>query len=139
MYGLRNCSAWVTLLALALLGTLGCGNGNGKYQDYLPPEDSAREALETALDAWKDGRRPGKIDADPVPIEVVDLRWKAGKKLTGYEILSSEPPKGTGPTWFSVKLLFQGTPAEKVVRYVVIGKSPLWVYTEEDYKQLTGM
>jgi hypothetical protein len=118
-----------------LLGLLaGCGGGSGKY---VPASATARSTLETALQAWQGGGKPGRVAAGPPAIQVIDSKWEAGHKLAGYEILQEEP--GQGPRWFSVRLKLQTPPGEQVVKYVVLGIDPLWVYREEDYQKLSGM
>ena len=48
----------------------------------------------------------------------------------------SEESGGTGPRVYAVKLK---TPkGEQTVKYYVVGIDPLWVYSEPDYKKLTG-
>jgi hypothetical protein len=118
-----------------LVGLLGgCGSDTGKF---VPASGAARSTLEPALAAWQKGDAPGQVAAGPPVIQVVDSKWKAGQKLAKYEILAEEP--GGGPRWFSVKLTLQQPAGEQVVKYVVLGNDPLWVYREEDYKKMSGM
>jgi hypothetical protein len=113
----------------------GCGGaGTGRY---VPASTTARATLETALQAWQAGGKPGLVAAGPPAIQVVDAKWEAGQKLAGYEILREEP--GQGPRWFAVKLKLQTPPGEQVVKYAVLGNDPLWVYREEDFQKLSGM
>ena len=44
-----------------------------------------------------------------------------------------------GQTFYSVKLTLKSPPREQVVRYVVVGRDPLWVYSEDDLKSNKGM
>lgn len=121
-----------------IVGTLllaGCSPG-GKVEDFTPPADNARKALEAALGHWKAGNKPGTIPGTAPAVEVVDQKWKGGQKLTAYEILGEEPGGG-GPRTFKVRLtLSQGPPVE--VRYIVVGIDPLWVYRDEDFKKASG-
>ncbi len=126
----------VAVVAYGLVLLLGAGCSNRGYDRFVPAETTARQALETALTAWKNGQRPGRIETGPPAIDMVDTKWKAGQKLGKYEILKEEP--GVGPRWFSVRLTLQSPAGEQVVRYVVLGKDPLWVYREEDFKRLEG-
>jgi hypothetical protein len=121
------------VLALALSAACAAGCGGGGYDKYVPSEASARSALEKALTAWQNGQRPDQIGAESPAVVAADSKWQAGQKLKGFEILKEEP--GEGPKWFEVRLTLQGRPGEQVVRYVVVGKDPLWVYREEDYKK----
>jgi hypothetical protein len=124
---------------LALTGALfllaGCSPG-GKVEDFTPATDNARKALVAALDHWKAGNRPGTVPGTAPAVEVLDSKWKAGQKITAYEVLG-EDPAGPGPRTFKVRLTpTQGAPLE--VRYVVVGIDPLWVYRDEDYKKVSG-
>jgi hypothetical protein len=128
------------LLSLAVMASLSCGLGcsGNTHAAFLPPEQIARQALEAALSAWQSGAPPGKIEGETSDIQALDFKWRAGHKLASYEILDAEPGD-SGPTWFTVKLVMKTPPGEVKARYAVIGKDPLWVYREEDYKQACGM
>lgn len=113
----------------------GCARQGMKTEDFTPPSDKARKALEAALNHWQSGKQPGTVPGTTPTVEVVDSKWKGGQKLKNYEILGEEP--GTEPRFFKVRLTpGQGPPQE--VRYVVFGIEPLHVYREEDYKSLSG-
>jgi hypothetical protein len=73
-----------------------------------------------------------------MPVQVVDSEWLSGKQLQSYEIVGEE--KNEGPRVFSVRLTLQ-KPAgrQATIRYYVVGKDPLWVYRESDYKAPAGM
>jgi hypothetical protein len=125
-------------LTLGLLLVVGAGCASKSYDKYIPSDDKARQALEAALSAWRDGKKPGLVEGAPVPVQVVDTKWQGGQKLKDFEILQDEP--GDGPRVFSVRLTLQKPAGQKVVvRYVVLGKDPLWVYREDDYKAPAGM
>jgi hypothetical protein len=93
--------------------------------------------LETALTAWQNGQAPDEVAAGPPVVRAVDSKWKAGQKLKRFQILSEEG--GSGPTFFSVRLTLNSPAKEQTVRYVVVGRDPLWVYREDDYKSSAGM
>ena len=134
---LRARKSWFWSLGFLLACSTGC-NTSRSHDDFLPAEDKAQSALETALTAWQHGERVGKIANTSSPvIEVVDSKWRAGQKLQSYQILQVVP--GNGPTRFVVRLTLKQPRAEQEVRYVVLGQDPLWVYREEDYKRLSGM
>jgi hypothetical protein len=114
---------------------LGCSKKGTRTEDFTPPAEKARGALEAALNHWQAGNLPGTVPGTSPAIEIVDSKWKAGQKLKSYEIVSEE--LGTETRFFKVRLtLASGAPQE--VRYAVLGIDPLWVYREEDYKQLSG-
>src|SRR5487761_1025737 len=116
------------LLFVSALAAAGCHKAD--VTDYIPPEEGARKALATALDAWKEGKQPDQIGASNPKIEVQDIQWRDGKKLTAYEIV--------GPTTgddqhrrFNVKLTLAGAAAPQETTYVVLGIDPLLVFSDE--------
>ncbi len=132
----RNHLTQAPALACLLLLATGCGRAPSE-KDYLPAEQKARAALDSALAAWQNGQPAGKMAAASGTVEVADPEWKAGQKLLGYEILNAET--GNGPPRFAVKLRMAGPRGEREVRYVVVGNDPLWVYREDDYQHAMGM
>jgi hypothetical protein len=125
----------VCLFLAGLLSSAGC---RSSYDRYIPPTDHAQQALETALNAWQNGQRVGKVEGFAVPIEVVDSRWQAGHQLKSFQILQEEESSG-GPKVFSVRLVMKRPATQMTVRYYVVGKDPLLVYREDDYKAPAGM
>ena len=127
------------LLAGGFVLLLGCSKRGQSVGDFTPSTDSARKALETALNHWKDGNPPGSFQDGTPKIEAVDSKWKAApKQLKGFEIIG-EDSRGddAAPRYFKVRLtLTSGVPQE--VRYVVMGIDPLWVYREQDYDDIWG-
>src|SRR5438132_12977539 len=93
----RRFVGWWVLAVVALAGCPGSGTDK-----FVPSEGAARQALETALDAWKGGQaKPGKLTMGGVAVNVVDATWESGQKLTAYQIVSEEP--GDGRRWVNVK------------------------------------
>jgi hypothetical protein len=132
------------LRSIGLVGVLGllaaacAGCADKSYSKYVPSEDKARQALEAALSAWRDGKKPGAIEGAPVAVQAVDSRWQRGEKIAGFEILNEEANEG--PRLFSVRLTLQRPAGKQVtVRYYIVGKEPLWIYREDDYKAPAGM
>jgi hypothetical protein len=75
--------------ALILLAVpLGCG----KLEPTDP--DMARETLTLALDAWRDGRTVDEVTNGNPPITVADPAWKAGLKLSSYQIADATKTAG---------------------------------------------
>ena len=75
----------------ACLALVGCGGPS------FPPETDAargRELLKTVLDAWKNGGRPDDLKQAAPPVVASDPDWKAGCKLTGYEIAPEDRRAG---------------------------------------------
>ena len=117
-----------------LVMLLGCSKQGTRTEDFTPPADKARAALEAALNHWQNGKPPGTVPGTKPTVEVVDSKWKGGQQLKSYEILSEEP--GTEPRFFKVRLTLAKGAQE--VRYAVLGIDPLWVYREEDFQLLSG-
>lgn len=117
------------ILPLVLAVNVGCGRSNR----YVPSASSGRQALEAALTAWKNGRPVGRIETASPPVQAVDSGWGKKQKLVSYEILE-EVPREDGRRCFKTRLYLQDPSATQEVHYLVVGKSPLWVFREEDYK-----
>lgn len=124
-------SGWM-LFVLAGLAA-GCKD---EVKNYTPSESNARAALETALTQWRDGQaKPAEFPLGKVKVQVADQNWEAGQKLQGFEIVGDDGAT-TGPRAFTVKLK---TPkGEQSTKYYVFGIDPLQIYSEPDYKKLTG-
>jgi hypothetical protein len=134
----RHNHAFAQLLAWALFLGACVGCMNRGYNKYIPSEDKARQALEAALNSWCEGKKPGPVEGAPMPVQVVDSEWLSGKKLQSYEIVGEE--KNEGPRVFSVRLTLQRPAGQQAtIRYYIVGKEPLWVYRESDYKAPAGM
>jgi hypothetical protein len=128
---------WPGASALALLISL-VGTSCGE-QSKIPPADIARNALETSLAAWRDGKKPNDLMGTTPPIQAVDTEWNNGRKLVSFEILRPEPSETDKR--FVVKLAYAGAApaAEAEVKYIVIGSSPVSVYREEDFTRTMNM
>jgi hypothetical protein len=96
--------------------------------------ENARQALEATLEAWKNGQPAGKVETISTKVHAVDGRWIKGQRLERYEILSEEK-KPDGQRWFAVQLKMADQPEVKVEQYIVVGRSLMWVYREEDYQR----
>jgi hypothetical protein len=125
------------LIGLFLLGLAGCRDRS--YSKYIPSDQNARAALETALTAWQAGKAPGAIGGTAPAIQAVDSHWLAGEKLTSFEIVEEVRGEGQGPKVFSVRLTTDRATTPQTIRYYIVGKDPLWVYREDDYKLPEGM
>jgi hypothetical protein len=127
----------VLCVAVGLSATAGC-SGGGRVEDFTPAEANARKALVAALDHWQGGGQSGAIPNTSPAVQVTDARWKGGQKIKSYEIVGAEPPAGTGPRWFKVRLVPASGEAVET-KYAVLGIDPLLVYRDEDYQKLSGM
>ncbi len=125
-------------LSLLLIFVSGCGSGGSSVSSYQPTGQSAKDALTTALDAWKSGRAaPGTIATGKPTLEVLDSVWGSGRKLKEFQI-GDETVSPDNPTRFKVKLTFADGPTTADVEYVVFGKDPIHVCHEKDYQKMTG-
>ena len=93
--------------------------------------DQARETLSLALNAWRDSLSVDDVSSGSPPITVADPAWKAGYKLTSYQVaeaiktvgfdlnipveLSLEDPKGKAVRE-RVKYTVSVQPARTVIR-----------------------
>jgi hypothetical protein len=104
---------FAAVLAAALL--LGCGGSTPADPDL------ARATLTAALDAWRDGRTIDEVSSGSPPITVADPAWKAGFKLSRYEVASNTRPVGFDLR-MPVKLWLEdpkGKPVEESAKYTV--------------------
>jgi hypothetical protein len=76
--------------AVLLLAALPIGCGGPKQAD----PDQARATLTTALDAWRDGRTVDEVNNGSPAMTVADPSWKAGFKLSRYELAESNASQG---------------------------------------------
>jgi hypothetical protein len=116
---------------------VGCSSPS--KEDYIPSENAGKQAIETALTAWQNGKPMERIEnPDAFAVEPQDTEWKKGKKLIAFSI-GEELPSGEGPKQFAVRLTFQGIAAPVDTVYFVVGRDPLWVFRDRDYQRTTGM
>lgn len=125
--------AGLAAVTLTLPCVAACGRPSSGYERYVPTAAAARQALEQALTAWKDGQRPGplKSNTSPITIQVSDARRRAGRKLIDYQLLGEI--SGEGPRTFIVRLKFEKPSVDEEVRYYLVGIDPLWIFRQEDY------
>ena len=89
-------------LMMLLLGATGCGGPKPIAAD----SQRAREALQTALDAWQKGESEQSLQERSPPLYFNDPEWRAGKQLVKYEI-GAEQPNGLSVR-YDVALTLQG-------------------------------
>jgi hypothetical protein len=126
-------SAFVFGSALLLLIAGGCGNRGGSS----PSDEVARAALDAALKAWRDGGRPGTVAGMDPPVQVHDTPWAQGDRLASYEILGEEA--GAAEKQFTVRLVLAKPERTQEVTYHVLGRSPVMVFRDEDYRRNINM
>jgi hypothetical protein len=123
-------------LALVCAAVLGCeSRAEPTSKRFIPPVETARSALATALGAWKDGRPSGRIDARPAAIQFVDSARKPDQRLASFEILGEVPDDHY--RCFKVRLVLEQPDERPLARYFIFGINPLWVYRAEDLEMIT--
>jgi hypothetical protein len=134
MFRPRLGAALVAALALAL--TPGCGSSTSAY---IPDTATAREDLDKALASWQKGGKPAQLLTGEHPIYFVDSQWEAGQALESYEILEENSSQSETEKRYGVVLKMAKPPAEKRLEYVAVGRSPMWIFRDEDYVKQGGM
>jgi hypothetical protein len=119
------------LLSLVVCGSLGCGKS--PEARYVPDTNVARQSLEAALNAWKNGEARESVKLQDKPISLTDSRWQSGKKLESFEILE-ETPANPFPS-FKVKTQFATESDNEETVFLVIGIDPLLIYRSQDFER----
>jgi hypothetical protein len=128
-------------LLLAALGaaltpaTPGCGSRPAGFEQYIPPAGVARSAVAAVLKAWVEGRPPTEAAASHPEVYVVDKQRRPGQRLSRYEILgefAGEKARGV-----AVRMTLENPDEESVVRYLVVGIDPVWVFRQEDFELIS--
>ena len=122
--------------ALALALTPGCGSST---KAYIPNAATAREDLDTALAAWQKRGKPADLMKSEHPIYFIDSQWEAGQALESYQILEENPTQSETEKRYGVVLKMKKPPAEKRIEYIAVGRSPMWIFRDEDYVKQGSM
>jgi hypothetical protein len=130
----RSRSIGALKLAALLTALSGCGSDPARY---TPTADVARQSLEAALTAWRDGQPIGSIERGAPPVRVVDSKWRLGEKLEAFQVLGEADVDGRKE--FTVRLTMKQPRGAKEARYVVHGRDPVWVYRGEDFARAMDM
>lgn len=125
---------WLIWIALGMAGIAVAGCRQRTAADYTPAPESCRQALSAALDAWKRGEPPGRIDGTPA-VQVADTLRQTGQKLQDYEILGEVG--GDQGRQFSVRCVLTNPVAEEKIDFIVIGIDPIWIMRKEEYDMVT--
>lgn len=132
----RNANrCWIRLCApLLLLAAGGCGS---RPSETLPPVDQARTALDSALKAWCDGKKPGALPGTSPTVQVLDTPWGLGDRLASYEIVGAD--QSAAEMRFSVRLNLARPERVQEAQYYVLGRDPVMVFRDEDYVRNINM
>ena len=132
----RATVARASAMAIVCAATLACrSEPEHDPKRFIPPAQTARAALSTALASWKAGRPAGQIAGQPAVIQYVDSVRKPSQCLTGFEILGEVP--NDHYRCFKVRLNFDHPEEQSLARYLVFGMDPLWVYRAEELEMIT--
>jgi len=130
----RDLAAWAIAFATMGIG-FGCGCDGPSAN---PTAADARASLESALAAWRDGKKPTDLASAEPPILMVDGEWTKGGRLADFEVLREEPSESDKR--FVVKLVHVPPAAEdEEVVYIVLGAGPISVFRAEDYERTMNM
>jgi hypothetical protein len=125
------------MVPLALIaGLVGCQQKPiDPYARLIPNTLAGRKAVTAALDAWRRGEAPGRVETMRPPVVVVDKQRREGQTLEHFEILGDTIDFHA--RCFTVKLSLASPPDEQLARYNVFGVDPLWVFRKEDYDMIS--
>jgi hypothetical protein len=108
-----------TCVAIAIAAA-GCQRTS---RDLSLDEAQARQACETVLKAWQEGKQPADLKPD---IIASDYAWVAGQKLVSFEVLPEEFNDGTN-LHINVALTLQDADGKekKSDALYIVGTSPV--------------
>lgn len=127
-------SFMLSAAVLAAAALTGCGDPEARF---VPANEVARNSVAAALDAWKSGAPPGPVTTLETPVNLVDARRSAGRKLESFDVL--EEVANTPHRTFNVRMTLVGAKAPEETEYYVLGIDPILVYRAKDYGQPAGM
>lgn len=120
-----------TTLVFGITLLAGCGGG-GPAPQSQEELDKAKTYVKSALDVWKSGGSAEKLKSLSPAIEIADHEWKAGARLTQYDIQKVEGnQKENTRCWVKLTVLTKGKSTDREVVYdvrvadkIVIGRDP---------------
>ena len=124
------------VFSISLLALLtGCRSRDADpFARFIPTAEIARKALTTGLQSWHDGHPAGLIEEASPKIIFVDSRHQSGCRLKAFEVLGEFPADKARGVAARVTLDDEDGGEPAVVRFVVLGIDPLWVYRQEDFE-----
>jgi hypothetical protein len=124
----------IVVWAISLLCAACVGCRSRTADDYRPSEELCRQALAAALNAWKNGDSPGRIEGTPA-VQIGDTLRRPGQKLVSYDILGETA--GDQGRQFAVRVVLANPAAEEKIDFILIGIDPIWVFRQEEYDMVT--
>jgi hypothetical protein len=122
----------------ALLATIaGCERGDGEAPTpaFVPSWAEARQALESALSAWRDTPSPLPESFDIRGVQFVHRRRKLDQRLLSFQVLGQTDVKNARQ--FTVRLNLEGEESPELVKYHIVGRDPVWVFRLDDYEMFS--
>jgi hypothetical protein len=119
---------------LFISGCRGEPAGSG-FERYIPDPATARSAVVSVLEGWRDGRPIDEPSGRKPAVCVVDKQRKPGQRLARFEVLGEVSTDGA--RGFAARLTLENPDREHVARFLVIGIDPLWVFRQEDYEMFS--
>jgi hypothetical protein len=128
-------------LALALTWAVAWSCGSGcqvdppGFERFVPEPGAGRAAVAAALDSWKRGEPTDAVVAKRPEVHVVDKQRRPGQRVTAYEIIGEFPAENA--RGYAVRLTYDDTAEKALVRYLVVGTDPIWIFRQEDYEMIS--
>jgi hypothetical protein len=125
-------ASWAAIAASAS----GCTSTNDKTTPaFLPEWGVAKQALASALTAWRDAPSPLPASFDTQSVQFVDKQRHPQARLLAFEILGQSDVENARQ--FTVRLNLEGEESPQLVKYNVLGRDPVWVFRLEDYEMIS--
>jgi hypothetical protein len=126
----------LTFWAMAAISMSGCDGWNNPPAPpgYLPGWAEARQALESALSAWRDAPSPLPASFDSPAVKFLDKQRLPDQRLESFAILGQSDVENVRQ--FTVRLRLDRAESPELVRYNVLGRNPVWVFRLEDYETI---
>jgi hypothetical protein len=122
-------------MGLLAAWAVGCKGRPQGFEQFVPKPEAARRALVAAMDAWRAGVPPGKVDGVSPSVVVVDSHRRPGQSLGRYEVLGEVAEENVRT--FAVRVHLENPEEQAVVRYNLFGLDPIWVFRREDYDMIS--
>jgi len=124
-------ACWAGLAA----NTAGCAARNDAATlAFMPGWDEARQALVSALSAWRDAPSPLPASFDTRSVQFIDKRRRPNQRLRSFQILGQSDVENARQ--FTVRLNLEGDESPQLVKYNILGRDPVWVFRLEDYEMI---
>jgi hypothetical protein len=132
---LRSSARFALLVAISGTFVPACREEPKGFERYIPPPEAARGAVTLVMDGWRKGLTPDQTVGKAPEVHVVDKHRLPDQHLAQYEILGEVTAENARA--FAVRVVFEGSDEPQVVRYIVVGTDPMWVFRQEDYEMIS--